>query len=175
MCRCWRNVPAVPEWLPLSIGGVAVTLRWTRDRDARLAVQTVHGDPLLGEATEVGSVRLTPTSVEVDGVLTPVTVAGHDRGTVTVHGHTLAFEVLPRFDENAHAGEAGGPTTPVPGTVTDVRVAEGDEVTAGQILVVLEAMKMEHTITADSDGFVTAVHVRPGQAVDAHQIVVVIE
>ena len=63
----------------------------------------------------------------------------------------------------------------MPGTVTDVRVAEGDEVAAGQILVVLEAMKMEHTITADTDGIVTAVHVRTGQSVDAHQVVVVIE
>ncbi|HNO16398.1 MAG TPA: biotin/lipoyl-binding protein, partial [Actinomycetota bacterium] len=78
-------------------------------------------------------------------------------------------------DENAHSAEGGGPTTPVPGTVTDVRVGEGDEVTAGQIIVVLEAMKMEHTITADADGVVTAVHVRAGQAVDAHQVVVSIE
>ncbi len=92
-----------------------------------------------------------------------------------VGGRTCAFEVLPRFDENAHHADAAGPTTPVPGTVTDVRVAEGDEVAAGQILVVLEAMKMEHTITADTDGIVTAVHVRTGQSVDAHQVVVVIE
>ncbi len=63
----------------------------------------------------------------------------------------------------------------VPGTITDVRVAEGDSVTAGQILVVLEAMKMEHTITADADGVVTAVHVRQGQSVDAHQVVVAVE
>jgi len=170
----WRNVAAVPEWLQLTVAGSPVTLRWMRER-AGLRVQTVEGDPLLGEATDVGLVRLTPTSVEVDGVLMPVTVVGEDHGVVTVEGLTLAFEVLPRFDENAHAAEGGGPTTPVPGTVTDVRVGEGDEVSAGQILVVLEAMKMEHTITADADGVVTAVHVRAGQAVDAHQVVVSIE
>jgi len=42
-------------------------------------------------------------------------------------------------------------------------------------MVVLEAMKMEHTITADTDGVVTAVHVRAGQSVDAHHVVVEVE
>jgi len=170
----WRNVPAVPEWLTVRISGTPVTLRWTRDRDV-LQMQTVDGDPLLGEASEVGPVRLTPGSVEIDGVLTPVTVRGHDHGTVTVDGLTLAFEVLPRFDQNAQHADTAGPSTPVPGTVTDVRVVAGDEVAAGQILVVLEAMKMEHSIVADADGVVTAVHVRPGQSVDAHQVVVTVE
>ena len=170
----WRNVAAVPEWLQLTIAGAPLTLRWMREREG-LRVQTVDGDPLLGEATDLGLARLTATSVDLDGVLTPVAVVGQDHGVVTVDGLTLAFEVLPRFDENAHSAEGGGPTTPVPGTVTDVRVGEGDEVTAGQIIVVLEAMKMEHTITADADGVVTAVHVRAGQAVDAHQVVVSIE
>jgi len=170
----WRNVAAAPEWLQVLIAGRLVTLRWLREAGG-MRVQTVDGDPLLGEASEVGLVQLTPTTVEIDGVLTPVSVTGSDHGTVTVDGLTLAFEVLPRFDENAHSADGNGPTTPVPGTVTDVRVAEGDEVTAGQILVVLEAMKMEHTITADADGVVAAVHVRSGQSVDAHQIVVTLE
>ena len=170
----WRNVAAAPEWLQVLIAGRLVTLRWLREAGG-MRVQTVDGDPLLGDASEVGLVQLTPTTVEIDGVLTPVSVTGSDHGTVTVDGLTLAFEVLPRFDENAHSADGNGPTTPVPGTVTDVRVAEGDEVTAGQILVVLEAMKMEHTITADADGVVAAVHVRSGQSVDAHQIVVTLE
>jgi len=172
----WRNVSGVPEWLQMRVAGRPVTVRWHRERDA-LLVETVDGDPLLGEATAIGTVRLTrtPISVEIDGVMTPATVAGGDFGTVQVDGRTLAFEVLPRFDVNAHSADAAGPTTPVPGTVTDVRVAEGDEVTAGQILVVLEAMKMEHTITADTDGIVSDVHVRTGQSVDAHQVVVTVE
>jgi biotin carboxyl carrier protein len=142
-----------------------------------LQVETVTGDPLLGEAEPVGAVRLTrdPITVEIDGVMTPAKVVGTDFGTVHVDGHTLAFEVMPRFGDDAHGADAAGPTTPVPGTVTEVRVSEGDEVTAGQILVVLEAMKMEHTITADTAGIVADVHVRVGQSVDAHQVVVTVE
>ena len=63
----------------------------------------------------------------------------------------------------------------MPGTVTVVEVAPGDRVIAGQTLVVLEAMKMEHRITADADGVVTDVLVSPGQSVDAHQVVAVLE
>ena len=51
----------------------------------------------------------------------------------------------------------------------------GQSVTAGQTLVVLEAMKMEHRITADTDGIVAQVLVKPGMSVDAHQVVVVLE
>ena len=172
----WRNVAAVPEWLQLEIGGRPVTLRWRRE-NGTLQVETVTGDPLLGDAEPVGTVRLTrdPITVEIDGVMTPATVRGTDFGTVQVEGHALAFEVQPRFDDDAHGADAAGPTTPVPGTVTEVRVSEGDEVAGGQILVVLEAMKMEHTITADTAGIVADVHVRVGQSVDAHQVVVTVE
>ncbi len=63
----------------------------------------------------------------------------------------------------------------MPGTVTVVAVAVGDRVTAGQLLVVLEAMKMEHRITADADAVVAEVPVAVGDSVDAHQVVVVLE
>ena len=62
--------------------------------------------------------------------------------------------------------------TPVPGTITAVHVEAGQTVTAGQVLVLLEAMKMEHRILADVDGVVAQVLVEVGQSVDAHALVV---
>jgi acetyl-CoA/propionyl-CoA carboxylase biotin carboxyl carrier protein len=60
----------------------------------------------------------------------------------------------------------GGPvTSPMPGTVLVVKVARGDVVSAGTPLLVVEAMKMEHTITAPVDGVVSDLHVQPGQQV----------
>jgi biotin carboxyl carrier protein len=56
-----------------------------------------------------------------------------------------------------------------------VHVAPGDAVTTGQALIVLEAMKMEHRITADADGTVLEVAVAVGDAVDAHEVLVVLE
>jgi biotin carboxyl carrier protein len=54
----------------------------------------------------------------------------------------------------------------MPGRVTSVLVAEGDEVVTGQGIIVLEAMKMENEIRAEHDGKVSKLHVQPGQAVD---------
>jgi acetyl-CoA/propionyl-CoA carboxylase biotin carboxyl carrier protein len=52
------------------------------------------------------------------------------------------------------------------GTILDVEVSEGQEVAAGDVLLVLEAMKMENDVVADAGGTVTAVHVDPGDSVD---------
>jgi len=62
---------------------------------------------------------------------------------------------------------AGGTkvTTPLPGTILDVFVNVGDQVKSGQTVVLLEAMKMENNIEADTDGTVTSVSVRKGDSV----------
>lgn len=71
---------------------------------------------------------------------------------------------------------AGGTkvTTPLPGTILDVFVNVGDQVKAGQRVVLLEAMKMENNIEADTDGTVTAVNVRKGDSVLEGDTLVVI-
>jgi acetyl-CoA/propionyl-CoA carboxylase biotin carboxyl carrier protein len=61
------------------------------------------------------------------------------------------------------------------GTVLEVRVAEGDEVTAGQVLCIVEAMKMENEIDAHRDGTVTGLSVAAGQAVKTGQVICVVE
>jgi acetyl-CoA/propionyl-CoA carboxylase biotin carboxyl carrier protein len=74
------------------------------------------------------------------------------------------------------AGDAGGPVvSPMPGTVTVVEVAEGDEVTAGTTLVVVEAMKMEHVLTAPADGTVRDLRARTGGTVARGDVLVVVE
>ncbi|MFD7990655.1 acetyl-CoA carboxylase biotin carboxylase subunit [Streptomyces mexicanus] len=73
----------------------------------------------------------------------------------------------------AHSG-ADSLTAPMPGTVTVVKVAVGDEVTAGQSLLVVEAMKMEHVISAPHAGTVTELDVTPGTAVAMDQVLAVI-
>lgn len=73
----------------------------------------------------------------------------------------------------AHSG-ADSLTAPMPGTVTVVKVAVGDEVTAGQSLLVVEAMKMEHVISAPHAGTVTELDVAPGTTVAMDQVLAVI-
>jgi acetyl-CoA/propionyl-CoA carboxylase, biotin carboxylase, biotin carboxyl carrier protein len=88
-------------------------------------------------------------------------VADHDPVEAALHGGAAT----------AHAGTL---TAPMPGTVTVVKVAPGDEVTAGQSLLVVEAMKMEHVIAAPHDGTVTELDVTPGGTVAMDQVLAVV-
>ena len=73
---------------------------------------------------------------------------------------------LPRFPDPAAAVAHGSLLAPMPGSVLRIGAAVGDTVTAGQPLIWLEAMKMEHTVTAPSDGVLVELNVEPGQQVD---------
>ncbi|MFD9704781.1 acetyl/propionyl/methylcrotonyl-CoA carboxylase subunit alpha [Lentzea sp. NPDC059081] len=73
------------------------------------------------------------------------------------------------------AAAQGGPVkSPMPGTVLVVRAQQGEEVTAGQALFVVEAMKMEHTVTAPVDGVLAEVNVQAGQQVALDQVLALV-
>jgi len=65
----------------------------------------------------------------------------------------------------AAVNKANAVKAPLPGVITDILVAEGDEVKAGDTVIVLEAMKMANNLAAEKDGKVTAILVKPGQSV----------
>jgi 3-methylcrotonyl-CoA carboxylase alpha subunit len=133
--------------------------------------------------------RGTPTAVVVDGHA-PVTIANLaiSDGTIAVrventrvharylrdgaHLHLWSgadhFDVLlddPRLKEFTTTAAQGGLTTPLPGVVAAVAAKVGQEVKAGDVLMVIEAMKMEHSIRAPRDGVVKTIHFAPGDRV----------
>ncbi|WP_327320729.1 acetyl/propionyl/methylcrotonyl-CoA carboxylase subunit alpha [Streptomyces sp. NBC_01235] len=95
---------------------------------------------------------------------------GRDGDAWQVRDHDPVAASLSRA---AHGG-ADSLTAPMPGTVTVVKVAVGDEVTAGQSLLVVEAMKMEHVISAPHAGTVAELDVTPGTTVAMDQVLAVI-
>ena len=90
-----------------------------------------------------------------------------DRGSLWVFHdgevHEIAAEGSEARRRGAHA--QGSLTAPMPATVIAIKVAAGDTVTRGDILILLEAMKMELPVRAPGDGRVKAVHCRPGDLV----------
>ncbi|MFI0260061.1 acetyl/propionyl/methylcrotonyl-CoA carboxylase subunit alpha [Streptomyces sp. NPDC017056] len=97
---------------------------------------------------------------------------GRDGDTWHVTDHDPVAETL-RGAAGAHGMDAL--TAPMPGTVTVVKVAVGDEVAAGQGLLVVEAMKMEHVIAAPHAGTVSELGVSPGSTVAMDQVLAVVD
>ena len=89
-------------------------------------------------------------------------------------GH-VSLRELPRFPRPAEAEVPGATRAPMHGMVTSVNVAEGGTVAKGDLLCVVEAMKMEHRLLAPVTGQVTAVHVEGGDQVAHDDILVIIE
>ena len=89
-------------------------------------------------------------------------------------GHARLVEQSP-FTDPADAVASGSLLAPMPGTVVSVAVAAGDEVVAGQPVLVLEAMKMQHTVSAPHAGTVTEIDVQPGTQVASGEVLAVVE
>lgn len=75
----------------------------------------------------------------------------------------------------APSGNGTNISAPMPGTIFDMKVNEGDVVAAGDVVLVLEAMKMENEITSPVDGTVTSIIVKTGDSVNGGDVLVVIE
>ncbi|SED61236.1 acetyl-CoA/propionyl-CoA carboxylase, biotin carboxylase, biotin carboxyl carrier protein [Streptomyces sp. 3213] len=95
---------------------------------------------------------------------------GRDGDAWQVRDHDPVAASLSGADRSG----AGSLTAPMPGTVTVVKVAVGDQVTAGQSLLVVEAMKMEHVVSAPHAGTVAELDVTPGATVAMDQVLAVV-
>ncbi|MFD5710800.1 acetyl/propionyl/methylcrotonyl-CoA carboxylase subunit alpha [Streptomyces pharetrae] len=131
-------------------------------------------DPVTRTVRGTHTVTADRVSVTLDGARHTFDRAGdwlgRDGDAWQVRDHD---PVAASLDRAAHAG-ADSLTAPMPGTVTVVKVAVGDEVTAGQSLLVVEAMKMEHVVSAPHAGTVAELDVAPGTTVAMDQVLAVI-
>jgi propionyl-CoA carboxylase alpha chain len=144
----WRNNPSVPQHQ--RIGGHDVHYRFGRSGDVELL--TVDGEPIdPAQVAESGA-----AAVVVDG-------------SVSVRRGMWSFTVDERFVLPDTAGLAGSLVATMPGSVVRVTVHPGDVVAAGDVVAVIEAMKMEHQITAPAAGTVAEVFVTAGQQLDTGQ------
>lgn len=171
----WRNVASGPQ-----------VKRYRSEPDGtehEVAYRTPRtGVPEPHDAPGVRALAVTPNRVtfEVGGVARHFTVTADrdgDRVYVDAEAASYAFTALPRFTDPATHTAPGSLLAPMPGTV--VRLAEGlaagGPVEAGQPLVWLEAMKMEHRILAPASGTLTALHAAPGLQVEVGALLAVVQ
>jgi acetyl-CoA/propionyl-CoA carboxylase, biotin carboxylase, biotin carboxyl carrier protein len=163
----WRiGEPAWTRWQVAVSGGDPVDLRLRGRAADASGAEVVVGD---GEPVRVSGFRDGGELVlRVDGVTHRFGCARD--GAVLWLGRDGRAWPLTETERLAAArtetaGAAGPVTSPMPGTVLEVRVSAGDRVTQGDPLLVVEAMKMEHTVTAPVDGIVAELPVRAGQQV----------
>ncbi len=164
----WRNSPMPPQAVTLRHGDEHITVTYTANRDGSFTVGNgsarVHKWSESSIDVEVDGRRLR-SALTCDGDVLHVQVA---RGTIT-------FVIVPRFVPPGVDDVGGGLNAPMPGSVLDVRCAVGSSVEARQVLVVLEAMKMEHHVAAPFDGTVTEIRVSVGDQVDNGALLLMIE
>lgn len=125
-------------------------------------------------ASGSGRVERDRVTVELDGVTHTFHRAGSWLGRDGDSWHVTDHDPVEAALSGKVHGGADTLAAPMPGTVTVVKVAVGDEVDAGQSLLVVEAMKMEHVISAPHAGTVTELDVTPGSTVAMDQVLAVV-
>jgi propionyl-CoA carboxylase alpha chain len=162
----WRNVRSTGQRKVFTVG----------DREYEV-VYSLTRDGLKAEGYDVELVTAEPGRVVLDvaGVRRAFEVARHD-GVSYVDSPlgSVALKAEPRFADPDAALAAGSLVAPMPGTVVRLAVQAGDPVKAGDPLLWLEAMKMEHRIAAPADGVVAELPVTVGQQVEVGTILAVV-
>jgi acetyl/propionyl-CoA carboxylase alpha subunit len=167
----WRNVATQQQVVSYKSGETTVEVGYRFGRDG-LSV-TADGQP-------IADVRLhsaTPDTVdlEIAGVRRKVSIHQvADTSYVDSPAGSAALVEVPRFGDPEAAEHTGSLRAPMPGSVLRVLAEAGSSVRKGQPLLVLEAMKMEHTVAAPADGVLTEVSVGTGEQVDTGQVLAVV-
>ncbi|AIJ25572.1 acetyl/propionyl/methylcrotonyl-CoA carboxylase subunit alpha [Amycolatopsis methanolica] len=167
----WRNVVSGPQRAEYRIGDTDVDIAYRITREGLTA--EVDGTPLTGLALLAARPDL--VDLRVDGVRRRVHV--HTVGDAVYCDSVLGGTTLterPRLPEPGSGAAPGSLLAPMPGTVVRVVAEQGQQVEAGAVIVVFEAMKMEHSVRAPIAGTVAELSVRTGQTVEAGETVAVI-
>jgi propionyl-CoA carboxylase alpha chain len=169
----WRNVWSAPQRVTYTAAGQTYAVAY---RVSGSAVQASVNDVAAGETVVIHGASGDHVDLEVDGTRRVYRV--HRVGAVTYvdssNGSSALTEV-PRFGDRDDAGPAGSLLAPMPGVVRRVLAEVGAVVTAGQPLLVLEAMKMEQTVAAPADGVIAELRAKAGEQVSGGQILAVLD
>ena len=154
-----------------------ITLRYRSQRDGSVVVAVHNGSSVVARIVGVDAQGIALSLDDLRGRWEIHSAAGSNGVRHWLHGPAGDIELLelPRHPQPERAEFRGGMMAPMPGKVLSVAVTDGAQVEAGALLLVLEAMKMEHRITAPAAGVVKALKVAAGEQVANGALLVVFE
>jgi propionyl-CoA carboxylase alpha chain len=168
----WRNVVSAPQRVSYTAAGEQYDVAYRVLGDAVQA--SVNGVPLGQTLRHTASPDR--VDLEIDGIRRVYRVHRVGPGTyVDASDGSSALTEVPRFGDPEKLAPAGSLLAPMPGLVRRVLVEVGAVVTAGEPLLVLEAMKMEQTVAAPAAGVVAELRAKAGEQVAAGQVLAVVE
>ena len=168
----WRNSHMPAQTLSFAGADDPVVVSYASNRDGTFTLN-IGDTTYQAQGREMGEGRVV---ADVDGQRVTADLDERDgRWYVHTANGDLVLEVLPRFRLPGADEFQGGLTAPMPGKVLATHVEAGAEVEKGQLLLILEAMKMEHRITAPVAGKVTAVHAGEGDQVANGELLIMLE
>jgi propionyl-CoA carboxylase alpha chain len=167
----WRNNPSAPQRSDYESGA---SVEYRMARDGSLAELRVDGEALA--APRVHAAAPGAVDLEADGVRRRHRVSAGPGGEAFVNTDEGQLDLVevPRFPDASHAAEPGSLSSPLPGRVIRVLAEAGARVEAGDPLLIVEAMKMEHEIVAPSGGPLVELRVCEGQQVETGTVLAVI-
>ena len=169
----WRNSMMPPERTKFRHGDDEIAVSYRSQRDGTFQVTLDEDDP---RTVAVFGVEGGQVDLEIDGRRLQLAIAGtEDRWLVHGTDFDVDLTELPRLPLPGLLEIKGGLTAPMPGNVLATHVQQGEEVREGQLLLILEAMKMQHRIVAPFDGSVKELHVGEGDQVDNGALLVMLE
>lgn len=165
----WHNARLPNQRISFEIDGDEFETQYKRLRDS--SFKTSDGAIAIVHAWSIDSI-----DIEINGLRCKYNITkDEDLILITHQRGSKVLKILPRFQSSSTKTPEGSLVSPMPGKVIEVNVKQGQKVAMGDELVVIEAMKMNHAISADQDGIVDEIFIKVGDQVDLGANLLILE
>ena len=165
----WTNSRLPKQKISFQSGSEEISISYKSNRDGSFNVN---------DAITAKVIKWNPSGIDIEiGSTRFFSKITKNNETLVVHGPwgDILFKILPRFKSIGQETKDGGLIAPMPGKVIDLKVEVGSKINKGDTLVVLEAMKMEHTVKAIEDGVIDELFVSQNDQVENGTLLMVIK
>ena len=165
----WSNARLPKQRIVFEIDAQLIEIYYMCNRDGSFTVDSQH-EVVLHDWSE------SAVDIEIDGIrtLSSVSMDG-DQLLVQCLGGNKLLIIQPRFKSSYDQEQQGSLVSPMPGKVVELKVKQGDRVKAGDNLLMIEAMKMNHIVKANEDGIIAELFVQENDQLDYGAVLMIIE